>query len=139
MSSTLPSIEAALYSTLGQNASVASTIGGTAAPRLYNLMAPSGAARPHIIFYLGSGLVSNTSPRDDVNDVFRVEAVAETRGGAETLSGAIYTALHGQELTITGWSNYLLQAERKTTIVENSDGRQYWRYIVDYRIRADKS
>lgn len=139
MSSTLPAMEEALYSKLQQDAGVAALIGGTAAPRLYNLMAPSGVTRPHIIFYLGSGLVSNTSPRDDMNDVFRVEAVGDTRQTADTLRGAIYTALHGQELTITGWSNYLLQAERKTTIVETAEGRQYWRYIVDYRIRVDKS
>jgi hypothetical protein len=92
-----------------------------------------------VIFYLASGLMPNQSPRDDIDWVFRVEAVGESAESADNVRSQIYTALHEQTLTLTGWGNYRTACERVTVLpVENKDGRQYWRRVGDYRVRASE-
>lgn len=130
--SALPAVEAALFSRLATDAGVTARVG----QRIYNLQAPSGEPRPYLVFYLASGLLPRLTARLDTNDVYRVEAVADTRAAAEALRGAVFAALDSQPLTLAGFSNYWLKAERTTTLTETRDGQQIWRYITDYRVRT---
>jgi len=74
-----------------------------------------------------------------INLVYRVEAIAETKAGAVALDSAISSALHEQELTISGWQNYVLDRENTyRPPVENLEGRQVYRVGAYYRIRLVK-
>lgn len=132
--SELPDVARAVYGLLIADPGVSALVGD----RIFNMLAPSGAARPHIIFYLGSGLLDRSTPRLDGNDVYRVEAVADTRQAADTLHRAIWAALDGAELSIDGFSNFWTAGERQVTLTETREARQVWRYIADYRIRTSK-
>lgn len=134
-----PNIETALYSRLATDASIAALVGGTASPRIYSHQAPSGAARPFVLFYEATSTLTNETPRLDINHIYRIEANAATRAAAESLKGAIFTALHEVELTgITGYSNFRLVCERHTALIENISGGQVYRRIGDYRIQLSK-
>lgn len=132
--SSLPGVETALYATLSGNSGVAALV----STRIYNPQAPAGVDLPYLLFYLASGLMPNQSPRLDINDVYRVEAVGSTRAQAEAVFNAAFTALHLQALTLTGWTNYWLACERRTILIDNLEGRQFFRRIGDFRIKADK-
>lgn len=128
----LPAVEAALFGRLASDTGVTARVG----QRIFNLTAPAGEPRPHIIFYLGSGQLPRLTPRLDTNDVYRLEAVADTRAAADALRAAIFAALDGKALTLAGASNWWLMAERTVTLVETREGKQIWRYITDYRVRT---
>lgn len=130
---TLPSIDQAVYSKLSAAASLASLV----STRIAESQAPSGWALPYIIFYQASQVLPNDTPRDDINTVYRVEAVAGTRAAAEALHQAIYAVMHNESLTITGWSNYWTRCIGVIKPpVENVEGKQYHRRVGEYRIRA---
>lgn len=131
---TYPSLDAAVFSLLSGATAITDVVG----TKIYNLQAPSGVSLPYLIFYLGSGVIPNTEPRDTINNVYRIESRQTTRAGAETLHNAVYSAVHEQALTIAGWSNYWLVCEGEQRFVENVSGVQYWRFVWDVRIRASR-
>jgi len=134
---TLPALGSALYQKLANDATVASQIGGTAAPRLYWQLAPPDTEYPLVIFSLGAGNIPNMTPHDAVNWVYRITAIAQTRAAAEDVHNAVYTALHEQTLSVDGWDVYWMACERVAVPpVEVVDGHYYWRFAADYRIRA---
>jgi hypothetical protein len=134
MTSNLPAAGSALYTKL----SGASTVTDLVGTDIWRLQAPEGTDTPYIVYYSANAQWPNTTPRDDVNDVFRVECVGGTRQEAENVLDAAQGVLHEQSLTIPGWSNYWLACERVAELVENHEGRQLWRYVGDYRMKASK-
>ena len=130
-----PDVETALYSAL-TGASALTTLVST---RIYNPQAPANSTIPYVVFYLASGLMPNQSPRLDINNVYRIEGVGSTRAQAENVFKAIFTALHLQTLSITGWGTYWLACEGVRSLVENAEGNQYYRRIGDFRLKADQS
>lgn len=133
-----PSLDTALYQKLASTSAVTSLVGGTAAPRIYESLAPSGAALPYVIFYLASGVNQNNNPSQGINDVYRVEARGSSRASAEAVMSAINDALHRQALTVTGWSNFYTSVERRQHFIETVSGQQHWRRILDVRFRLDE-
>lgn len=133
-----PDVETALYSKLSGTAALTALV-GTTTPRIYNPQAPANTTLPYCIFYLASGLMPNQSPRLDINNVYRIEGVGSTRAQAEDVFEAVFTALHLQTLSLTGWGVYWMVLESARSMVENVDGTQYFRRIAEIRIKADKS
>lgn len=138
MTDLLPDIDQALYTALCAGTAVTMQVGGTTAPRIYNHQAPAGVSRPFILFYEASTVVPNRTPHHDLDSLYRVEVVADTRATAEAIRGATYAALHRQTLTVSGYSNYQLEATRNTSLVDNIDGKQVFRRVMDVRIRLSK-
>ena len=138
MTETFPDIEQALYTKLAATAGVTSLVGGTVSPRIYSHQAPANVSRPYLLYYEASTVIPNRTPHHDIDSVYRVEAVADTRAGAEALRGASYTALHNQALTVSGFANYQLEADGARALLDNVDGKQVYRRITDIRIRLSK-
>lgn len=128
---TLIDIDGAIYTKLKATSAVTALVGGTAVPRIYMQQAPSSATLPYVIFYLNSGGVANLTPREDFNVTYRIEAVADTRQGAQSLSEACFGALHRESVTVTGWSNFYARVDNMVSMVDNQDARQYYRKIFD--------
>ena len=127
-----------MYAKLLANAGITAIVGSGVGARIYSPQAPAGATLDYIIFYAGSEIVPNTQPRDDLNAVFRVDSWAATKARAVTLSGAVFSALHKETLTIAGWSNYWMVCEGKQDFIQDVSGVQYYRRVWDVRIRASK-
>lgn len=130
----IPDLDEAVYDALTNDAGVSALVSS----RVYNLLAPSGSELPYIVFYIASGVIPNAVPHEQLNYVYRVDCWAYTRALAEDMSQAVYTALHKQTLTLTGWTNYRMQCEQEQRLLETFEGRQYHRNVWDVRILASK-
>jgi hypothetical protein len=131
---TYPDIEKALYSKLTGTGAITALV----STRIYNLVAPLGTTRPYIVFYPASERSEKTTPVFGLNTVYRIEAAADNRSGAFTVQAAVLTALEAAQLSVTGYLNFWTANEGFVSIVENLDGRQFWRRIGDYRIRVSE-
>ncbi len=129
----IPSIDTAFRAKLTGYSALTALV-GTA--NIFNLQAPPGVALPYVVFYLASGQIPNIVPRDTLNDLYRCEGLATSRGSAEAIHQQIYAALHEQSLTITGWTNYWLACEDRYTLYENVEGNPRYRYGGVYRVKA---
>lgn len=126
-------IETALYSKLTGNAQlVALATGG-----VYEAQAPASTTDNYVIYQYSGGGDDNTHPRRSLNLVYRVEFISTVKGTARTGAGYIDDALHGVELTITGYSNYSCRKDDLFAQVDNVAGKQYFRRGGFYRIRAE--
>jgi len=132
---TIANIDAALYSKL----IAASGVTALVSTKIYNLQAPAGATLPYIVFGMGSGLLDNRTPHQDLNHVYRIASWASTLLSAYTIQAAIHDALHHQSLSISGWNTFMVVQENLNTFIENIEGTQCFRVIGDYRIRASLS
>lgn len=127
-------IETALYTKLTGNASLAALATGG----VYEALAPASVTNNWVVFQYTGGGDMNTSPRRDVNVVYRVEFVSTDKATARTGAGHIDTALHNAELTIAGWENYRMVAEDLFAQTDTVDGKQYYRRGSFFRIRVDQ-
>lgn len=132
-----PSLDTALYQKLASTSGVTSLVGGTASPRIYEAQAPAGTSMPYVIFYLASGITENDNPSQGINDIYRVEARATSRASADALLSALHDALHRQDLTVSGWTNFYTSVERRQNFVDTVSSQQFWRRILDVRFRLD--
>ena len=130
----LPGLDGVIYTALTGDA----TVNGIVGTNVYALQAPAGVALPYIVFYLASGVVPNTQPRDDFNTVYRVESRASTRAGAQALADAVFDVLHEASLSTSGWSIYWTVVEAEQHFIENYDGVQVYRRVIDVRLRGSK-
>jgi len=134
----LLTLENAIYAKLTSGTAVAGLVGGTASPRIYNLIAPNDAALPYVVFFMVDGRIPSESPRQDVDYLYQVEAWADSRATAETVQKAIFSALDNQAVTVTGWSNYDTKCRGVVTTVATEAGRQYWRHAGEYQLKLVK-
>lgn len=130
----LPNVGAALYTRLTEAAPVAALVSA----RVYEAYIPGKVARPRLVYYLASGRTPHTTARGDIDDVWRVEAQADTRAGAEALWKAVQDALNNQALPFAGWATYWCRSEGTARITDLIEGGALWRYITDFRIRVSE-
>jgi len=124
-------VDAVIYGLLINASSVTALV----STRIYNSIAPVGAATPYVVFYLASGNTDTTTSLHDINYVYRVESVSDTRQSAQNVHEAVYNALHLKQAAIVGHTNYWLAASTTQMLVDNNAGQIVWRKIQDYRIR----
>lgn len=131
MTDWLTLLNTALVVKLGANSNLATLVGS----RMYDSQAPFGTPKPYLLFQHIAGGEENNSPRDDVEVVYQIEVVAATLAQARNGRRYIHDALHNEELTIVGWSNYKMMAGRLIGgDPANVEGEQNWRRGQDYDI-----
>ena len=126
-------LNAGLYSALTGTA-ITTALGGTS---VYHLQAPDGQDLPYVIFSWQGGGQTNLVPKlTDVVEFIRVYATSAAQAG--TIDTLIQTALDNAPLTVTGWSNILIQREDEYETVENLPSGEFI-YTVGgmYRIILD--
>lgn len=129
---TLIDTDVIIYSTLVNAISVTNIVDN----RIYNRFVPTGTVKPYVVFYLASGFTNSNTPVHDIDCVYRIEAVADSRSQAFDLHQAIYETLHMQTVSgLTGYSNYWLSASTVADLVDYNGGQLVWRKIQDYRLR----
>lgn len=132
-------LENAVYARLIGGTALTALVGGTANPRIYNLIAPSDATLPYVVFTLVDGRIPNASPRQDADYLYQVDAWAESRATAEAVQKAIFDVLDRQSVTVAGWSNYDTKCRGMITTVATEAGRIYWRNAGEYRFMLAKN
>ncbi|MBN1964052.1 MAG: DUF3168 domain-containing protein [Anaerolineae bacterium] len=106
--------------------------------RIYNSQAPQTAETlPYVVFSLASGGDTNDTPREELDVIVDVKAVAATALEAQQAADAIRATLHDADLTLDGdWAAVRCQHHAAFFYAENVERRQYWHAGGSYRIRA---
>lgn len=128
-------IETGLYSTLTGGTALISELGATA---IYSRHAPQGTARPYIIFMHAGGGHENINPSDLQNHLYLVKAVADGSKEAGTIDELVIDLLHGETLTVAGYTNIWMAREQEVQMTEPlRDGKVVYHCGGYYRIRID--
>lgn len=126
-------IGSALYATLV--AAPGTAIWGT---RVYDRQAPQGAILPYVVFAFVGGGDTNQSPSRIVDATYDVQCVAETSAAARNGATAIGSALHDQQIAVSGWNTIAVTEVGLISLVDNVERRQFWQDGASYRIRISK-
>lgn len=134
---TLPNAGSAIYAQLVSGTALLTALGGT---RIYETLAPQGAACPHIVYFRAGGGDDNSAPRRTRSEQWVVKAVTRDAAEARRLDALIDERLHEADLTVTGWDCY--QAARRTDVAyaEPAEGGVvYWHRGGTYRLNMGES
>ena len=128
-------INAAIYSTLSGGTALTALLAGTTS--IYHGAAPRGTSFDYIIFNQQGGGDENSTPTRAKNLLYQVQAVSATSARqAGLIDAQVDELLHGQTLTVSGWSNYWTMREQDIEYTETTgDGQNIWHVGGLYRIR----
>ena len=130
-------LNAAIYSKLTGGTALTSMLAGTAS--VYHLAPPDNAAFPYVIFNTQGGGDENITPSRMKNLVLYVRAYSKAgAANAGSIDAQIDTLLHGQALSVTGWTNFWTAREIDLEDVETMpNNERIWNKGGMYRIRLD--
>lgn len=129
---TIVDLDAALSTKLLATSSVTALV----STRIYGGQAPAKTTLPYLVFQSASGMFDNTTPHQDMNNLYRLTAVASTRAAAYAIIAACHDALHHNSLSLSGWTTFQLVQENILSFVDNVEGTLFFRVVGEYRIRA---
>jgi hypothetical protein len=121
----------------------AALTGGTAGPlvsgRVYNEMAPQGAALPYIVMALNAGGKTNRTPTDEGDVRHVVKVISTSASEAAQVAGAIEADLHEVSLALDApWTAYRCQALTVVKYLEQVERVQYFHSGWIVRTRVSK-
>lgn len=128
-------LKQALYTKLTDGTALVAKLAGTAS--VYDLVPPSGAAFPYVVFGHSGGGDENITPTRYKNVLYFVKAVSKTSAkNAGEIDTEIDTLLHDSTLSVTGWTNFGIARESDIDYSEfDREGRSIWHVGGVYRIR----
>jgi len=135
----LNAIDTAIFTKLSADSAILAELGSA---KIYNLVIPQGVSLPAIRFFYSGGGEENLTPTRSVNTLYGVVGVSEvSMKDAGEIADLIDTCLHGQTLTISGWTNQFWTAREGLIRFHELDeaGKSYWHAGAYYRIRASAS
>lgn len=121
----------------------AALTGGTAGPlvggRVYNEMAPQGAALPYVVLALNAGGKTNRTPTDEGDVRHVVKAISTSASEAAQVAAAIEADLHEVSLALDApWAAYRCQVLTVVKFFEQAERVQYYHNGWIVRTRVSK-
>lgn len=109
----------------------AALTGGTAGPlvggRVYNEMAPQGAALPYVVLAFNAGGKTNRTPTDEGDVRHVVKAISTSASEAAQVAAAIEADLHETSLALDApWTAYRCQVLTVVKYIEQAEREQYF-------------
>ena len=131
-------IGSAIYETL-QGTALTSLLAGTTS--IYHLQAPDQATLPYVVFSTQAGGDENQTPKRRKNLIMYVRAYSETSAGnAGSIDAQVDTLLHGQTLSVSGWTNFWCNRAQDLESIDNQpSGEKVWMQGGFYRVRIEKN
>ena len=125
----------ALYTKLTGGTALVAKLAGTAS--VYDMVPPSGATFPYVVFGYSGGGYENITPVRYKNFLYFVKAVSKTSSkNAGEIDAEIDALLHDTTLTVTGWTNFSIAREDDLDYTEfDREGRSIWHVGGVYRVR----
>lgn len=131
----ITALETGLYNILKSNADLITELGGTV---IYNKRAPQSPGNKYVIFQWQGGGDENLSAHRTRNVLYSIFGVAPTQEQAAGINDKIDAALHGQTVTVSGYTNFWTRRETDVNFVENDSGGVARFHVGGiYRIRID--
>jgi hypothetical protein len=132
----LPRLETAIYAKLAANTdltAIVGTVGGLV--QIYNVRPPAIATHPYVVFQIISGGPDNLTRRETLTQRVQVTCVsAASHTQAHNMADEVYQALHRQEMTLAGWSNYKCLCISQITDEDVFDQEHFYRKMLDFSI-----
>ena len=129
-------IGSALYSKLTAGTALTALLSGTSA--VYRNLAPDHATLPYVVFSLSAGGPLNRTPSDSREQVYFVRAYASGANTAGRIDGEVSSLLHHGSISVSGYTNYLIDRETDFELVETPEsGDKVYMAGAYYRISID--
>lgn len=107
--------------------------------KIYNMIAPTGAVLPYVVFSRVGGGENHDTPGDSGEFVYMVKGVAATNLRAGAIRDAIRDRIHRVSFTVATWSlSGGGLAEESISLLEIVDGRDYYHAGNNYRFWMSK-
>lgn len=138
MSAHLDLISTALVTKMTANAALNAQIAG----RYFDTQIPDVLpAGDYVLFQGGiAGGLTNDIPREGVEITYLVKYVSTVQLRARQGIGLVHDALHNQSLSITGWSNWRMEASDLVTLPPERLGTTVlWAYACRIEIAIDNA
>ncbi len=131
-------LNGAIYNKLTGNSGLTDLLNSATA--IYYLQAPDGATLPYVVFSVIEDAADNQQGSDMRTELIMVRGYANTPALAGSIDIHAGTALHRQQLTVSGYNNFWTVRETGNYTVENEpSGQRIYGAGADYRIRLDPS
>ena len=131
--SAFTALNTGLYSTLSGGTALTTLLGGTA---VYYLHAPEGASLPYVVWNYQGGGDENQTPSRMKNLLLFIRGYAATPSLAGSIDTQVDALLHGQTLTVSGWTNFWTNREEDLALVEyEPTGENIYMAGGMYRVR----
>lgn len=131
------SVATAIYGKLSAGTALTALLAnGTAS--IWHLQPPDNEAMPYIIYNLQGGGDENQTPSRMKNLVYFIRGYGRKNTAAGSIDTQIDALLHGNSITVSGWTNFWLMRETDLELVENlPSGEKAYMQGGFYRIRLD--
>lgn len=108
--------------------------------RLYNTVAPQGAAFPYAVFLLVAGTPDWTFTEAQEESLIQFSLFDKSEGvGPVCDAYELLTALFDDcKLSVTGWT-HLYMHRQSQQLVKDEEDPGVWHYIIEYRTFMEKS
>lgn len=136
MSSAESLIETGLRSALTAGTALVGQLGGTAATRIYNTVAPPKTTLPYIVYVLAGGGDLNDTPTRAGEWLYQVGVFGTELAQCGTIDGYVEDLLNGGSVAISGWSNYWCARESPYRLTETVGGVTIYHVGAVYRVGA---
>lgn len=136
MSSAESLIETGLRSALTAGTALVGQVGGTAAPRIYNHIAPPASTLPYIVYTLVGGGDLNDTPTRAGEWLYQVGVFGTALAQCGTIDGYVEDLLNGGSVSISGWSNYWCARESPYRLSETVGKVTVYHVGAVYRVGA---
>jgi len=128
-------VEIAIANELKGNSALTTKLGGS---YVWNAVAPPGTAFPYVVFANTGGGPLNITPSDMRDLTYLVKGVSDSQKTAAEIDELIEDALHGQTLTVTGYTNLRMWRDNQVQLVEEAgDGTLIFHRGAYYQILID--
>lgn len=132
-------IEKALYTTLDNDATISSLASG-----VYNSLAPEDVTFPFVVFQKMGGWHVPDNPKENIEAVYVVKAVADDLMDAENLDLAIKNALDRQSIGVNteGMTDYAVWRQMNLHFIEDvGSGKVVYHVgaLYDVKVAANQS
>jgi hypothetical protein len=135
----MKALDKALYSKLSGSTALASLVGGTAAPRIYNSVAPPNMTMPVVIFHRQGGGNTSETPREEHIVTYAVKALSGSLSDGLDIEEEIHNALYEQDLAVAdGYADYAIFEMGHLNFAEHIGGGSVMYHTGRlYRIHAE--
>ena len=126
-----------IYDTLQAGTAYTALLAGTTS--IYHLQAPDNSTLPYTVFSIQAGGDENQTPKRRKNLIMYVRHYSQTSAGnAGSIDTEADTLLHGQTLSVSGWTNFWCNREQDLDMIENEpSGEKVWMSGGFYRMRLE--
>lgn len=135
----MKSVDIALYNKLKADTTLANLVGGTAAPRIYNSVAPSEATLPVVVFHKQGGGNTHQTPREEHVITYAVKAISGSLSTGLDIDEAIHSVLKDVDLAAgNNYADYAVFEMGHLNFAEHIGGGSVMYHIGRlYRVHAE--